>query len=282
MTRSAKNYCFTINNPTEEDTRKLKDAEDPEIVSYLCYGKERGESGTPHYQGFISFVKRRTLGWVKNHVSERAHFEQAKGSPTQNRAYCSKEAQDDSDFYEWGQCPGGSGTRTDLSALVAAIKSGRRKRDIADEFGECFLRYSRGIDALRVLYTPERDWEVEVIVYWGKTGTGKTRRAWEVLCQKDAFFYPGYKGAIWFDGYDNHENVIFDDYTGSVFHIAYLLKLMDRYPMKVPVKCGFVQWIPKRMIFTSNINPDDWYTNAYEQHREALKRRINVRMEFTV
>lgn len=279
MTRSAKNYCFTINNYTEEDIEKLKNAENTENVVYLCYGRERGAEGTPHLQGYISLTQRRTLRWIKNYLSERAHFEQAKGSPSQNRAYCSKEAESDTDFYEFGQCPGGQGTRTDLAAVVAAIKSGKRGREFADEFGECIIRYSRGINVLRLLYSEPRTWQPEVSVLYGETGTGKTRRAWEELCEKEAFFYPG---GGWFDGYEGHRNVIFDDFGGSEFKITYLLKLLDRYPMKVPIKCGFVEWVPKRIVITSNYPPEEWYPNAKDKHKEALARRINTRERFVL
>lgn len=279
MTRSAKNYCFTINNYTEEDIEKLKNAENTENVVYLCYGRERGAEGTPHLQGYISLTQRRTLRWIKNYLSERAHFEQAKGSPSQNRAYCSKEAESDTDFYEFGQCPGGQGTRTDLAAVVAAIKSGKRGREFADEFGECIIRYSRGINVLRLLYSELRTWQPEVSVLYGETGTGKTRRAWEELCEKEAFFYPG---GGWFDGYEGHRNVIFDDFGGSEFKITYLLKLLDRYPMKVPIKCGFVEWVPKRIVITSNYPPEEWYPNAKDKHKEALARRINTRERFVL
>lgn len=279
MTRSGKNFCFTINNYTESDIAKLKDAENAEILRYLCYGRERGESGTPHLQGYVSFIKRRTFRWVKNYISERAHIEQAKGTPTQNRAYCCKEAQSDDDFHEWGELPAGERARTDLHQVVSAIKSGKRARDIADEFGECFVRYSRGINAIRMLYCEPRDWETEVTVLYGETGTGKTRKAWNELCEKDAFFYPG---GGWFDGYDEHANVIFDDFGGSEFKITYLLKLLDRYPMQVPVKGGFVQWVPKHIVITSNYPPEDWYPNAKDKHKEALLRRIKTKEHFVL
>lgn len=280
MTRSAKNYCFTINNYNTEHVQKLKNAENPEIVRYLCFGKEIGENGTPHLQGYISFIKRRTLGWLKSNVSEIAHFEQAKGTPNQNREYCRKEEETEHGaFYEWGELPASERSRTDLHQVVLAVKSGKRGREIADEFGECFIRYSRGINALRMLYAEPRTWKTEVIVLYGKTGTGKTRKAWEELCEKDAFFYPG---GGWFDGYDEHRNVIFDDFGGTEFKITYLLKLLDRYPMLVPVKGGFVQWKPEKLVITSNYPPEEWYPGAKDEHRLALMRRIDNKMQFSV
>jgi hypothetical protein len=278
MTPSARNYCFTLNNYTEEEKEDLVNAADPEVVRYLCFGEEVGEQGTRHLQGYISFIERRTFRWVKNYVSQRAHIESAKGSPNQNREYCRKqEDEEHGNFFEWGNLPGGKGQRSDLAGVVESIKSGKRLREIADEHPVCFLRYSRGINALRMLYSEPRDWETEVFVLYGKTGSGKTREAWEVLCEKDAFFY-GSGG--WFDGYDEHRNVIFDDFGGHEFKITYLLKLLDRYPMWVPIKGGFVQWKPKRIVITSNYAPDEWYPGAKDEHRAALIRRIHNKKFF--
>lgn len=45
--------------------------------------------------------------------------------------------------------------------------------------------------------------------------------------------------------------------------------------MRVKVKGSFVQWCPKTIYITSNIEPAFWYPNAREVHREALMRRID-------
>ena len=52
MSRS-RGYCFTINNPTgwdEADIEGLSTA-----AEYYVYGRETGEEGTPHLQGYVRF-----------------------------------------------------------------------------------------------------------------------------------------------------------------------------------------------------------------------------------
>ena len=45
----ARAYCFTLNNYTEEEYQSIINTK----YDYLVVGKEIGESGTPHLQGFV-------------------------------------------------------------------------------------------------------------------------------------------------------------------------------------------------------------------------------------
>lgn len=109
-------------------------------------------------------------------------------------------------------------------------------------------------------------------MYWGRTGSGKTRAVYDnVSNTHDIYFHPS---GQWFDGYDGQPIALFDDYGGSEFKLTYLLKLLDRYPMRVPIKGGYVSWAPHEIYITSNRAPSEWYPNAYTEHYDALKRRF--------
>ncbi len=76
--------------------------------------------------------------------------------------------------------------------------------------------------------------------------------------------------AKWFDTYSNHPDVIFDDMDSEDKPSrAMFLRLFDRYSMTVPVKGGFVNWAPRRVFITSNIEPANLYNND-----PAVLRRI--------
>lgn len=81
-------WCFTLNNYTEEDCSSIVLT----INTYCRYGivgKEIGESGTPHLQGYIEFNKKsRPIGIFNN---KSIHFEKALGTREQNVDYCSKD-----------------------------------------------------------------------------------------------------------------------------------------------------------------------------------------------
>jgi hypothetical protein len=263
----SRHWVFTTNNYTSEDEDCLQELGEGDRTEYLCYGRETGDSGTPHLQGYIIFTSRKTLSQVRRLV-RRSHLEKAKGSPRQCKEYCEK----DGDFYEWGDCPStGRGKRNDLHELWQKAKDGVSLKALSDSHGTSFIKYYRGVERVRTLHSSTRQWATEVYVFWGPTGTGKTKRAFE-LCS-DPYVH---SGSSWFDGYDGQGDVIFDDFGGSEFKLTYLLKLLDRYPMQVPIKGSFVQWKPKRVFITANYHPDDWYPNAKPEHKAALKRRISV------
>lgn len=162
------------------------------------------------------------------------------------------------------------GKRSDLDAVQDTIRNGGTIAKVAEEHFGCYVKYHRGIERAMSLLLAPRNFKSEVIVYWGETGSGKTRRAME----SDNAPTWIYSSDGWFDGYVGDEIVLFDDFGGHEFKITYLLKLLDRYPMRVRIKGGFVQWCPKTIYITSNVDPNLWYPNARQQHRDALARRI--------
>ena len=51
MDNRSRGWCFTLNNYNEEE--EVRALALPEEVSYGVVGKEVGESGTPHFQGYL-------------------------------------------------------------------------------------------------------------------------------------------------------------------------------------------------------------------------------------
>lgn len=263
----SRHWCFTLNNYTDEEWSRLQALGSEETTRYLVIGREVGESGTPHVQGYVAFSLQRTKQWLRNNVSSRAHYETAHGTPQQAADYCKKDGQ----FEEYGQLPGGQGTRSDLRRATEEIRAGRRLRELGREYDSTIVRYHRGLERLALLVQVERDWVSTNIVLYGEPGTGKTRRV--VASEPDLYHHAG---GGWFDGYDGQEAALFDDFGGHEFKLTYLLKLMDQYPMKVPIKGGFVQWVPKRIYFTSNKPFNEWYSHLTPALFGALDRRVHI------
>lgn len=266
-------WCFTLNNYNEDNLRSLDALLADGKISYLVYGKEKGKEGTPHLQGYVEFPARLRFNSVTNALPRGCHIERRAGTAVQASDYCKK----DGDFVEHGELSRvRPGQRNDILDAKRILDEGGSLKDCAEEAFGTYLRYSRSLTQYRQFKIPDRDWIVNVQIFWGDPGTGKTKSVYD----KEETIY-SHPGGAWFDGYDGQEAVLFDDFTGSCFRLQYLLKLLDRYPMQVPVKGGFVKWSPRRIYITSNLEPDDWYPNAREIHRTALRRRFTEVKQFS-
>lgn len=85
----ARRFCFTLNNYTSEEYDTLTQVF---LEKKWCYiiGKEVGENGTPHLQGYLQCKNAISFNTLKK-IIPRAHIEQARGTEEENFAYCSKE-----------------------------------------------------------------------------------------------------------------------------------------------------------------------------------------------
>lgn len=274
MTRSirGKRWCFTLNNPTAQEKEfilqqmdLIKETTSEWNLTYLIFGREC--QSTQHLQGYLELSKKTSLSTLKKFLT-RAHWEKAKGTPTQASDYCKK----DGDFEESGTLSVGQGHRTDLLEIKEKIENGAKELEIADQHFSQWVVYRRSFQAYSTLISKKRNWETRTHVYWGKTGTGKTRFVWDQVMDSSVWTPGDYK---WFDGYSGQSIVIIDDYRGE-YPLQLLLKLLDRYPMQVPIKGGFTQWAPKKIYITSNIHPNDWYLAADRYSVSAMFRRFDL------
>lgn len=266
-----KYWCYTLNNYTQQEEDHLKNEEHS---TYHVFGKEVGENGTSHLQGYIEFGNKKRLAWVKRHISARAHWETRKGNAIQASDYCKK----DQDFFEKGTLSSPTpGKRSDILRAKELIDSGAKLSTVADECFPVFLRYERSLKSYMSLKLQPRNFKPNIIVHWGETGTGKTKKVFDSHPIDDIWVYNGEK---WFDGYYGQPVALFDDFSGSEFKLTYLLRLLDRYPMAVPVKGSFVQFVAKTIYITANKHPACWYIGAHAEHQAALMRRLEVVVEF--
>nr|WDW25898.1 MAG: replication-associated protein [Cressdnaviricota sp.] len=253
---SYRNWVFTINNWSEDDIESIEKWN----VKYVIYGKEVGESGTPHLQGYVELDKVGRFSAVKK-LHGTAHWEQRLGTQEEAIAYCMK----DGDFVERGTRKR-AGTRTDLD----------RVRQMAVESGMRAVSATGNMQQIRVAekyltYNEEpRDWETEVIWIYGPTGSGKSRLARELTHVDDV--YTKNDGSKWWDGYDNHEDVIIDDFRDSWWSITEMLSLLDRYEKRVEYKGGYRQFRPKKIIITSAVKPERCYAGTGEAINQLLRR----------
>lgn len=263
----SRGWCFTINNPTILDDIEIDSILLEPTLVYFVRGKECGEEGTPHYQGFVRFQHPVSLGRVKSFLS-RAHLEVQRGSSVQAATYCKK----DGDFMEHGELPAerGSNTRTMWKEVIALGEEGKLD-EIKEKYPQVYFLHKPKILALRlraptVLPELTNEWWV------GATGTGKSRKLWAE--------YPNHfaKGLNkWWDGYDNEEIVAIEEMTPAAGQwLAHYLKIWaDRYPFSPEIKGSTIKKIrPKKVIVLSNYTIEECFPEA--QDSIPLRRRFKV------
>jgi hypothetical protein len=262
---ATKFYCFTINNPSDDDDKQLGHLHS--AVDYLVYGRETGKDGTPHYQGYVELSEPQRFSWLKKRLT-RAHLERKQGSRTQARDYCFKEDKTPTEVGHFREDK--SGKRNDLLAIRNRICAGDNIDDLEFEFFPQFVRYGRFFRDFYNRQQKPRTAPPKVYVYWGTTGSGKTRKAHE---HKDPAIV-SYTGHF-FQNYHNQKTVIFDEMDDPVetFGRSKFLQMTDRYPMVVNIKNGERVWNPEVIVFTSNREPTWTYDSA-------VKRRITEIQHF--
>lgn len=269
--KRSRGWCFTLFSFHANHVLILRGLVERNDARYVIFGRERcPRSGRRHLQGYVYFQNPLRMAGVKSLLGDEfggIHLESAKGTPEQNRVYCSKE----SDFEEFGELPR-KGRRSDLRDIQAKIDAGASERAIAEEFFSQWVVYRRSFAAYRSLVRePEMRPELKVFVLVGSPGIGKTRFAYGYAQANggSAFMSPD-PTLQWFDGYRGEEVAILDDYRGDG-NFAFLLRLLDIYPLRVPIKGGYVDWRPRTIFITSNKLPPSWHP---EDDYRALRRRL--------
>lgn len=196
----SKNWCFTVNNFVPEDEAKLR-ALGP-TTEYLIFGRERGESGTPHLQGFIRFRDRLMFSAVQKLVPTGAHLEVAK-KPKHAAEYCEKEG----DFESFGdkETVVTTGARSDLEMFKQGVKDNSMTRaELMEAHSEVFAKYPRFVNDYLAMHRPTiepemhplRDWQAKLYLDLSKPPSKRS-----VIFIIDIV---GNSGKSWFSAYVAH------------------------------------------------------------------------------
>lgn len=148
MTEKYRHWCLTLNNYNDNDVTELRLFATK--TKYLVFGKEVGDGGTRHLQGFISFSSPRKIGGLLKLFGGRAHWEVAR-SPAAAAQYCKK----DGDFEEFGTRPEesrkGQGKRSDIEEVRDRINAGERDpKRLRQEFPGVCAKYPRFVSQLLI------------------------------------------------------------------------------------------------------------------------------------
>ncbi len=269
MFAQSKNWCFT-------DFELLdwgKIYTETEDIRYICWGTEIcPQTKKKHYQGWIQVDKKKRLNGIKKMCqSKKIHIEACRGTEGENNKYCQKDNQYDTagDYIT-------QGSRTDLNLLKKIIDEGGTLEKIANENFHAFVQYNRGFQEYKKIIDRrlrKKFRKVKVILIHGKTGTGKTRKAWE--SSDDIYKIQG-KALKWWDGYEGEKTLLIDEYDNDI-PLTELLGILDGYQLRLPIKGSFTYANWETVYITSNIK--ELHQNAKSEHKDALRRRITEVIE---
>jgi len=230
------------------------------------------ESSRLHLQGYVEFDCSVRMAHCKSIFGSTVHLEGRKGSRSQAIEYCRKRESRVGGPWTIGDLDSVKpGARTDLHDLAERINGGAGRREVVDDFGHLYIRYSRGVENLlgvRAMYKVPEWRELETVVYYGDAGTGKTRRA--VEASPGDYFILQSGERVWFDGYEGEGTLIIDDFYGWIRY-GLLLSILDGYKLRLEVKGGFTYANWTKVFITSNDAPASWYQKGLTP---ALKRRL--------
>lgn len=92
----ARKWCFTLNNYENDDCKMLAQFFGSKKMNYII-GKEIGENGTPHLQGYFEAKNQIYFSSLKK-TCPKWHLEKAKGNREKNLLYCSKDGNFETNF----------------------------------------------------------------------------------------------------------------------------------------------------------------------------------------
>lgn len=228
---------------------------------------EVGEAGYEHWQVVFSTTSKSTLAKVRRIWHPIVgHWEPSRSSAAD--LYVWKEDSRDGEPFEFGEKPFKRNSTTDWAVVKQNAIDGQFDTIPPD----IYVRYYASLIRIRSDHLRPVAVLRECIVYWGPTGTGKSRTAWE-SAGIDA--YPKDPRSKFWCGYRGEENVIIDEFRGGI-DISHLLRWLDRYPVRVEIKGGSQPLMAKKLWITSNIKPEEWYPDIDWETQAALIRRLTV------
>jgi len=292
-TKQARRWCFTLNNYTSEDENKLELFAKTKDVGFCVIGRETGESGTKHLQGYVRLQRRIRFGRIKELISPRAHIEVARGTDAQNEEYCTK----DSDILVRSGSPqsgtterGGSNKLADaLPGLIVYEKDRTDFELFTDEqpnLAAMYVQHGKRVkecleDSKRRRTIREigaefesvewKEWQKRVVDYctepisprqilWcvGKQGNeGKTFLS-RYLVTKGAIRFENGKSADIKYAYEGEETVVFDFSRSQEERINYeiLETIKNGIMFNTKYTSGMKVFKPPRVVVFANFEPD--------------------------
>jgi len=278
----AKSYEFTVNNYTNEDIAMFNLWAEKGEVSMIRISKEIGESGTPHLQGRVVFLRAYRLKQLKK-LHGGAHWIVTKCAT--DCLYMLKQGSELILDYKKPRKE-----KEDASILQKAIDFINTEnitiRDLWNQHQKAMVLWGRNLEQLWLkknqnfvpskftlkdfTWVPLLDWSTSHII-WGASGIGKTQFALAHFSKP--LLVSHIDDLKTFDP-EFHDGVVFDDMSFTHYPRTGQIHLLDiDQPRTIHIRYGTIS-LPAntKKIFTTN--EEGGFIFLLED--EAIKRRVTV------
>lgn len=228
---------------------------------------ETGEgTGYRHWQLLLVLAEKKRLSFVTS-TYPGGHWELSRS--------------DAADAYVWKEQTRVEGTQFELGARKlkrnsekdwGVIRTFAQSGDLESIPADVYVRCYNQIKRIRADHLVPVRVDRVCHVFWGPTGTGKSRRAWDL---GGDLAYAKDPCTKWWCGYRGQQSVIIDEFRGLI-NISHLLRWLDRYPVCVETKGSSEPFVAREIFITSNVDPRNWYPDLDEATRGALLRRMQI------
>jgi hypothetical protein len=293
-----RDFCITYWGDSMDDIMERIRLTYPHVVVYIIYQREAcPSSGRLHWQVYLEMKTPKDISFVKDQLFQdrRTHVKIRVTSRMDARIYCAKnrsrvagppEIVGPTEWGLWRE----QGSSEKMTKLREAIADGMSPVELVEEEPGLVLRNRQSLEwyseQMNMRSAVNQIRKLNVRYFFGSTGSGKTflaRREAEYVCHGDIgkiFMLDsgGKRDALWFDGYQYGPVLIIDDYN-SWIPIDFLLRILDEYPVRLPVK-GSMKWARYTDVWiTSNKRleelTDPTGAPVDPRHFQALCRRLN-------
>ncbi|AIF76274.1 Rep [Ninurtavirus rhiphus] len=235
---------------------------------------ELGESNSfLHWQIIVAFSKKMALSGVRR-IFGTAHAELTRSDAAAEYVW-KEDTQVPGTQFELGAKPIQRNSKTDWESVWTSAVSGDLSA-IPANVRVVSYRYlknnSRTLRAIAADHSTALPMLRDCWVFWGRTGTGKSRRAWDEA-GLDAYSKDP-RSKFW-DGYQTQQCVVVDEFRGGI-DISHILRWLDRYPVRVEIKGSSRPLVASKIWITSNVDPRQWYPDIDAETLGALLRRLNI------
>ena len=240
----------------------------PAGIQWIRGQLEQGEdTGYLHWQLVLSFATKKTLVYLKSIIGDEAHCELTRSSAAID--------------YVWKDATRVPNTQFELGTRLLRRNNSNdwesiRQLAISNELAsvppDVYVRYYGSLRRIACDHATPVGMVRTCHVFWGDTGSGKSRRAWD---EAGVEAYPKDPRTKWWCGYRGQPNVVIDEFRGDI-GVSHLLRWLDRYPVSVETKGSSQPLGALNFWITSNLDPRSWYPDLDEETKSALLRRLTI------